>query len=353
VGTMVFRSQCFPFVFAIAASFGWAGVAIFFVVSGFCIHLSFTRRPEWPAFFQRRFWRIYPPYLAALLFFSVLFPIAQRHLHLHARFDAAQFFTHLTLLNNSNDRFFLGINPSFWSIAVEVQLYALYPLLLVFAARFGWPGALLGLGVLEVALRLTDGGLFTFTGAALPRWLSGSPLMYWFSWSLGAFVAERQIRGNRLVAPGISLVVVGTLAVACSSCKPLYNMSFLLFALLAAGVIVALLNDADRQFMMPARLRQHLTKVGLCSYSLYLLHEPLLRAIAGIGGKLLPKASIHPVLLFMLCLASWFLVVPIAFLSYKFCEIPSIALGKKLFGKRSQTELVGNGARLLRPTPDD
>ena len=47
---------------------GQAGVAIFFVVSGFCIHLSFeTQGREWSRFFIRRFFRIYPPYLLALL----------------------------------------------------------------------------------------------------------------------------------------------------------------------------------------------------------------------------------------------------------------------------------------------
>ena len=42
----------------IPVTFGWAGVAIFFVVSGFCIHLSFSRSPQWRLFFWRRFFRV-------------------------------------------------------------------------------------------------------------------------------------------------------------------------------------------------------------------------------------------------------------------------------------------------------
>ena len=50
---------------------------LFFVISGFCIHLPYARAlaaadpettaPDWKRFFARRFWRLYPPYLAALV----------------------------------------------------------------------------------------------------------------------------------------------------------------------------------------------------------------------------------------------------------------------------------------------
>ena len=51
------------------------GVAIFFVVSGFCIHLSFRRGApgDWRGFFIRRFFRIYPPYFLAVLIFAFFF----------------------------------------------------------------------------------------------------------------------------------------------------------------------------------------------------------------------------------------------------------------------------------------
>jgi len=54
-------------------TYGGAGVAIFFVVSGFCIHLRHQRSKDgdWLSFANRRFFRIYPPYLLALLFFSL------------------------------------------------------------------------------------------------------------------------------------------------------------------------------------------------------------------------------------------------------------------------------------------
>src|SRR5690348_9263470 len=50
--------------------FGYLGVPLFFVISGFCIHLPYARglsaggaAPDWRRFFARRFRRLYPPYL--------------------------------------------------------------------------------------------------------------------------------------------------------------------------------------------------------------------------------------------------------------------------------------------------
>src|SRR6476646_2983744 len=44
---------------------GWLGVAMFFVISGFCIHLPHVgmERLQYRAFAIRRFWRLYPPYI--------------------------------------------------------------------------------------------------------------------------------------------------------------------------------------------------------------------------------------------------------------------------------------------------
>src|SRR4051812_21724063 len=59
--------------------YGYFGVTIFFVLSGFCIHLPQARRRvrdgtdglRLESFFRRRFWRLYPAYFAALLVASL------------------------------------------------------------------------------------------------------------------------------------------------------------------------------------------------------------------------------------------------------------------------------------------
>src|SRR5262249_42805218 len=59
------------------SSFGYIGVFLFFVISGFCIHLQWTKTQatgnnetiKFGAFWKRRIRRLYPPYLIAFGFY--------------------------------------------------------------------------------------------------------------------------------------------------------------------------------------------------------------------------------------------------------------------------------------------
>ena len=106
-----------PFFALYPATLGWAGVSLFFVLSGFCIHMSFLRAGEFSAakFFWQRFWRIYPAYLAALVGFACL---DWRELAGHGA--AKQLLSYALLIHNFRSSTLFGINPSFWSIATEV-----------------------------------------------------------------------------------------------------------------------------------------------------------------------------------------------------------------------------------------
>jgi peptidoglycan/LPS O-acetylase OafA/YrhL len=170
--------------------------------------------------------------------------------------------------------------------------------------------------------------LFTTSGTGLPMWLSGSPLMYWLSWSLGAVVAECYLRGISLPIPRISFFVPGVIAIACSFFKPLSSMTFLFFALFIAGVVAKLLQRGDRKIFIPDFLRNHLQQVGLWSFSIYLLHQPLLWIVPKVAAQITSSPYIDPFLLFVLCIASWILIVPIARIFYWIFELPSIAFVK-------------------------
>ena len=120
-------------------SLGWSGVALFFVISGFCIHYSFLKhvasspgKPFLKQFFWKRFWRIYPPYLIGL---GVFFYLMLRHHDAGA--TAGNFWSHLLLIHNFGSVTFNGINPSFWSLAVEMQFYLLFPLVLMLRGKIG------------------------------------------------------------------------------------------------------------------------------------------------------------------------------------------------------------------------
>jgi peptidoglycan/LPS O-acetylase OafA/YrhL len=323
-----FRAVSRSFVLLTPVTFGWAGVALFFVISGFCIHLSFARSPErdWHRFFVRRFFRIYPPYFAALVVFSVLFPITR--VHVESRVGLSQLASHLFLIHNLSEKAFFGINGSFWSIAVEVQLYLIYPVLLALVKRVGWVRALLLLGTLEIALRGFDGALLVVTGRELPRLVSGLPFYFWFSWAIGAAVADSFIRKAPLPFLSISWKTWFLCAIFAWMVKPLSPYSFLLFSLATAAGIAGTLNKGSSGSLRYPHLYSHLRNLGLWSYSFYLLHEPLVNAIPWMIAKL-NVHHVHPFLIFALCLSSYPLVVKISALSYKYCEVPSMAFGRR------------------------
>jgi peptidoglycan/LPS O-acetylase OafA/YrhL len=298
--------------------FGGSGVANFFVVSGFCIHVSFKRKPDWPGFFVRRFFRIYPPYAIAVLLFALVVPWTRISFSL---FDAVQLGSHLSLLHNLNSRTFFGFSPAFWSIAVEAQLYLLYPVLLALVSRFGWKRTLIYIAVLEIALRGVCSVLLVTKGA-VPLWLTGIPMMYWFSWSIGAAIAEAYVSGRSVPFANQSLVFWGGIALASTFAKPLASFSFLFFALMTATAIAKLLLRPERTpSFFPPFLSKYLQTVGLWSYSIYLLHQPFLMFL---------HLRLHPLVVFLICLGLWFPIVALSGLWYRAFELPSIALGKRL-----------------------
>jgi peptidoglycan/LPS O-acetylase OafA/YrhL len=274
-----------------------------------------------------------------LFLFAFVYPITK--IPIDSRLDLTQIFSHVLLVHNLNSRTFFGINGSFWSLAVEFQLYILYPFLIALIRRFGWGRTLLGIGAIEVGLRLAHGLLFTATGTGFPLWLwAGLPLNHWFSWSIGAFVAERHFRDSPLVITRTLIYLLTFCAFVSNFFKPLFYMSGLFFALLTAAILARLLSSTKDNLPISAPIRHHLQQVGIWSFSLYLLHQPLLSAISNIGTTF----NIHPFLLFILCIASWFIIIKIAHLSYLFLELPSIAIGKFLYSRRASSYVVTHQA---------
>lgn len=314
-----------PFFLFYPLTYGWGGVAIFFVVSGFCIHMSHakSRTKQFSIFFARRFFRIYPPYLLVLLIFALVFPWTRLNPADHAfRFQMA---SHLVLLHNLPAWCFFGINPSFWSIAVEAQLYVLYPVLLRLVRGYGWQGALLVTGVIELALRTV-----VASQGHWQMWFFNYPFYFWFSWTIGAALADDFIEGRPLRFGQFPWWLWPAVTVAFSFIKPLSCFCFMTLALSAATAIAQ--HDRFDWDGHPgswtAALARHLRYVGTISYSVYLLHQPFLEMVPKLYAKYLPGQTVHPLVLFVSCLLVWPLILLLAQAFFTYVETPSINLGK-------------------------
>ncbi|MDP9083642.1 MAG: acyltransferase [Pseudomonadota bacterium] len=317
---------------------GWTGVPIFFVISGFCIHLSSAKiQPlRLTDFYARRWFRIYPPFLVTLLFFALVFPYTR--LDLHTRWGLWQFFSHFFLVHNLNARTEHGIVVAWWSVAVEFQLYLLYPLLSAAAQRSGWQKVLLWTAVIEFGLRAL-GEAYTFaTNNPIPALVQMSPFYYLFSWCAGAALADAHLKGESLPFGRTSAYAWAGALIISDFFKPLKDFSFTLAALATAAVISRRMSAegtlaAKKRGILGGLVQSHLKLVGRCSYSIYLIHHPIVEAWPRLVRHVLPAAPAHPLFMLACCLTSWSVVVPASYLLYRYVETPSIELGKQFVNK--------------------
>jgi peptidoglycan/LPS O-acetylase OafA/YrhL len=123
----------------LTGKYGWLGVEVFFVISGFVIPYSLYRAKyqlrAYPTFLLKRIIRLDPPYLASIVIILVLayaFAFGGPVQVEGAPVSAVRVLLHLGYLNmfSSNN----WLNPGYWTLAIEFQYYLIvglvYPLLI-------------------------------------------------------------------------------------------------------------------------------------------------------------------------------------------------------------------------------
>ncbi|HTB84401.1 MAG TPA: acyltransferase [Candidatus Sulfotelmatobacter sp.] len=332
----VFRdfSRSDSFLWFLPISIGALGVPIFFIVSGFCIHLSFNQQGgRWGGFFIRRFFRIYPAYVAAI-FFCLLLVLNYQRNGMPPDLYWKELMSHLLLVHNYSPVLVGGINASFWSLAVEAQLYLIYPALLWLVGRNGWRRTLFILAGIEIFIRGAD-GLTQTMGITDTAWgrvswlLAASPFGYWCSWSLGAYLADCYLKNRPLPWQGISLAWIVGAAVGCYFLKPLDPMRFLLFAVATAIVLSRILQRQKTGGQAGGTIFSiTLGRIGLWSYSIYLLHQPLINVFSTLLKFLVPPDYFsQPANFFFNCLLC-IAIIPFSVAWYEVFEVTGIGLGR-------------------------
>ncbi|MEO6279621.1 acyltransferase [Roseateles sp.] len=155
--------------FAWLSRFGWAGVDIFFVLSGFLIGSQLLRTLQRGEplslrdFYWRRAWRILPAF-AVMLTVYVAFPVLREAPGLAPWWQFATFTLNLLVDYGHNQAF-----SHAWSLCVEEHFYLLFPLLAWWVTRRPSTARFLGLCaalvLLGIALR---SGVWLHNDAAQP-----------------------------------------------------------------------------------------------------------------------------------------------------------------------------------------
>ena len=281
---------------------GRGAVAVFIVLSGYCLMLPVVRSAEgkleggFPGYLARRAWRILPAYLAALILsIAVLAGLSWLDTHkqgwlgtMYPVLDPLVIASHALLLHNLHADWCFKINSPMWSVGVEWQIYFLFPLLLIpIWRRFGSVAAVVAgyaVGVVPIFFYDTLGlsapwlaGLFAMGMAAAtlsdprrpPRQRSRNDVGWgWFAGFVFAGWAYAGGNGYGYADPGVgpledwmwgavvdSVVGLGTLALLVHCTESLSNPPTWM-----RSWAVALFESP------PARW------LGRFSYSLYLTH---------------------------------------------------------------------------------
>ena len=287
----------------------WAiyAVEVFIVLSGYSLMLGVAKSADGTlkgglrGYFQRRIQRIWPPYFwsIAISLFLIVF-VTGMNVERGRFWDLAlpaltpgSIVSHLFFFQNLNWDWVSTINPPLWTIAVEEQIYILFPLLLLPLWRKFGTGAMIAAGlVLSIVPFLIIGTPFEVTH-----------LWYLALFALGAAAASvnfstrpREMRLRTCVPWAwvgiISLILwlgvkvaseVGYIAVMTLSSRWLEDIWF------GAGIACLLIHWTERSKQekpLPqfAALRLFTAKpvmeLGTFTYSLYLMHAPILAVLA-------------------------------------------------------------------------
>lgn len=342
--------------------FGWLGVQLFFVLSGFLItdillrmKEKLPRRDFFIKFYGRRFLRIFPLYylyliLLALLIFAL--PVIKLNalnaelgtgflnqiwvaafyvydfFHASAFFERSRFFTHL------------------WSLSVEEQFYLLWPLLIFLTPREKFRQlcfTAIGMGFI-FRLLIT----LIYRSQAFPFLLSDPqqavnvlPFSHLDAFAFGAYISRFELPRPRLQLIALSIFIPliglltdyaskGTISTALGYDLPMtgfykevwgYTLLNYLFAVLIYCVAH---TNLFTQILDSAPLRY----LGKISYGLYVYHYGVIAIVAAIFRKYDLAYSLRSPQMFFTAMS---ITLIIATVSFYMLEKPLIDLKDRFF----------------------
>jgi peptidoglycan/LPS O-acetylase OafA/YrhL len=348
-------SYYFYWILANLFSYGYAGVYLFFVISGFCIHLFWAKQyasnqtptVEFSSFWKRRMRRLYPPYLVALVIY-LIFIAVKVDVDINGLF-LWDILSHLLMIHNLDMRTCYSISGVFWTLAVEEQLYLAYFLLLFMRKRWGWTYTLICCGMARVGWYLLIYGIGDSLGVEVP--VSEASASHWFIWALGALSVEAALGIVALPAwcrkfwIGILslLLAVGITHLLPFSKDPIHPILWLLLHPawgLGFFILINYLVDADVRWQFRARVPKFITytaSIGLFSYSLYLTHQLIMLESYWFGYLGLPAIVI-----------AFFLVTPssliLAWIFFNLFEKPFLKSSSKVETSPTSNTAISNSS---------
>jgi peptidoglycan/LPS O-acetylase OafA/YrhL len=348
-----YRLFSYPQWIQSVGNYGWTGVDLFFVLSGFLISsqlfmsLRKTDSLELKSFYIKRAFRILPVYgFMLVMYFS--FPF------LREKGDPSPLWKYLTFTQNYGlDLSRFSTFSHAWSLCVEEQFYLVFPLILLlflWARKYDWVDLLLPVfffGGMFLRNRIWHGLESADGSMDSLAWLKG---MYYPTYTrldgllvgIGAaalfhykpHVKERLLkRGNLLLLIGLVLLA---LALYLTRDEVTYSTSVYGFPMLALAFGVLVMAAQSPSCVLSGKAWGLTEPIAILSYSLYLCHKSVCHVTQELLGRAgLPKDSTW----MLLCCAAASLLV--AFLMRLCIEKPFLRIRDKILYKKAKVVSFG------------
>lgn len=321
-------------------SFGWIGVDLFFVLSGFLISSQLFEQIKegqlvsFKTFFLKRFFRIIPAFLVTIgLYFC--FPFFREKESLPPLWKFLTFTQNLDL--NIKD---FGTFSHCWSLCVEEHFYLFLPIILIFSqtlkllSKSYW--LLIALFLFGFAIRI-----YSFNNLYLPRIEEENSWMYWYKYiyyptynRLDGLLVGVTIAGIYVLAPkiwnkfskyGNQFVLLGSsiLTTAYFLCEDqqTFNASVFGFPLIAFGfgfIVLGAISPTSFLYQFNSKMT---TFISSLSYAIYLTHKGVIHST----HLILKDFNINDNLMLVICILT---CIVFAYFLYISIEKPFMKLRK-------------------------
>ncbi|KRF60825.1 hypothetical protein ASG99_07765 [Bacillus sp. Soil768D1] len=321
----------------------WAGkeaVLLFFVLSGFVLAIPYYtgRNQPYSSYIVRRFFRIYIPYIVVMMLSVILFFLFADYKNVSGLSNTYENrWNHDVTLKALVSYFLMldydtaNVNGVVWTLFHEMRISFIFPLFVAIILRFKLIKALVFSLGLNVLLFISLGVLATFMGdniftSIIPSFKSS--VYYCTFFIFGAVLSRYRSNLTKLnsLFPAFKLVlfILSLILINCRWVAVLFSINNDKVADIVSvtGILLLFAVVLTSNLCKEILTKKPLLWLGKVSFSLYLIHIPVLMMTTIFLSKLIP-IELAFVLVPLICL-------PIAHLTYNYIEVPANLLGKRV-----------------------
>jgi peptidoglycan/LPS O-acetylase OafA/YrhL len=322
--------------------FGWSGVDLFFVLSGFLITNILletkTCTNYFRIFYLRRVLRIFPLYfLVIFIFFHVVVPVAHSHHKLLVLATQTEPWYWIYLANwpigHHNS---ISVLVPYWSLSVEEQFYAVWPMVVFLSSRKVL--ACIAAAIIATAFVLrcvyspSPGGIFVYVWTPLRM----------DALALGALCGlvyrnrEWSAMSGRWLTPlaasaAVMLILIFVWSGTTSGdAPPIQRYGFLMLGVLYSCLVLSSAIGSQSGSLSRVLTAKPLVRLGTVSYGVYVLHYFFVFLLGALVPQLRPLSAVPTVARsFLLIVVGGGLSYGVAEVSWRLFEKPILRLKRR------------------------